>query len=115
MKITILRFETIESTNTEAISQAKRSADEGLCVVAKQQAAGRGRLGRTRISPENAGLFFSIVLRPVIETHFLPIINFVGALAVYESLRELFELNPDIKWANDVHVGDKNICGILAE
>lgn len=115
MKITILRFETIESTNTEAISQAKRGADEGLCVVAKQQTAGRGRFGRTWISPENAGLYFSIVLRPVIEMRFLPLLTFAGACSVFETLRELYALDPDIKWANDVHVNDKKICGILAE
>ncbi len=115
MNITILRFDTILSTNTEAIGQAKRGADEGLCVIAKQQTAGRGRLGRTWISPENAGLYFSIVLRPLVEPRFLPLITFVGAIAVFETLRELYRLDPDIKWANDVHVGDKKICGILSE
>ncbi len=115
MKITILRFDTIESTNTEALNQAKRGADEGLCVIAKRQTAGRGRLGRTWISPEDAGLYFSIVLRPQFETRFLPLITFIGAIAVFETLRELYRLDPDIKWANDVHIHEKKICGILSE
>jgi len=115
MNISILRFETIESTNTEAMNQAKRGADEGLCIIAKHQTAGRGRLGRTWISPENAGLYFSIVLRPQGETRFLPLLTFAAAIAVFETLRELYELDPDIKWANDVHIKEKKICGILAE
>jgi BirA family biotin operon repressor/biotin-[acetyl-CoA-carboxylase] ligase len=115
MNISILRFDSINSTNIEAINQAKRGADEGLCVIAKQQTAGKGRHGRTWISPENSGIYFSIVLRPKMDMRFLPLLTFVGAIAVYELLIELYLLNPDIKWANDVHINDKKICGILAE
>ena len=46
MNFTILRFDSIESTNTEAVNQAKRGAEEGLCIVAERQTAGRGRRGR---------------------------------------------------------------------
>lgn len=115
MNITILPFDTIASTNIEAINQARHGAGEGLCVTAKQQTAGRGRHGRTWISPENAGIYFSIVLRPKINVQFFPLITFVGAIAVFESLQELYNLKPDIKWANDVLVDDRKICGILAE
>lgn len=114
MNFTILRFDTIKSTNTEAINQAKRGADEGLCVVAKRQTAGRGRFGRVWISEENAGLYFSLILRPQIEMRFLPLITLMSAVAVFETLTD-FDLKPDIKWVNDIHVGGKKICGILAE
>lgn len=115
MNFTILRFDKINSTNTEAGSQAKRGADEGLCVVAKQQTAGKGRHGRTWISPENAGLYFSIVLRPKIEMRFLPLLTLMSAVVVSDVLSESYNLKPDIKWANDVHIDEKKICGILAE
>jgi BirA family biotin operon repressor/biotin-[acetyl-CoA-carboxylase] ligase len=114
MQFTILRFEELESTNTEALNQAKRGADEGLCIVARRQTAGRGRHGRAWISGEDAGLYFSIVLRPKIETRFLSLITLMTAVAVYETLKT-FDLNPDIKWANDVHINGKKISGILAE
>jgi BirA family biotin operon repressor/biotin-[acetyl-CoA-carboxylase] ligase len=114
MNFTILRFETIDSTNTEAVNQARRGADEGLCVVANLQTAGRGRHGRSWISPD-AGLYFSVVLRPKIETKFLPLLTLMSALAVHDALEDLYKIDADIKWANDVHVGDKKICGILAE
>jgi BirA family transcriptional regulator, biotin operon repressor / biotin---[acetyl-CoA-carboxylase] ligase len=115
MNITILRFDTIDSTNTEAINQAKRGADEGLCVVARRQTAGRGRHGRTWVSEKDAGLYFSIVLRPKIENIFFPLITLMTAVAVADVLRELYNLKPDIKWVNDVHINEKKICGILAE
>ena len=115
MNFTILRFDTIESTNTEAINQAKRGADEGLCVVARQQTAGRGRHGRVWISEADTGLFFSLVLRPKIETKFLPLVTLMTAIAVHDALETLYEIDCDIKWVNDIHVAGKKICGILAE
>lgn len=115
MNFSILRFDTINSTNTEAIKQAKQGADEGLCVVARQQTAGRGRHGRTWISESDTGLYFSIVLRPKIENKFLPLLTLMTAVAVFDTLAELYKIEPDIKWANDVHVDEKKVCGILAE
>jgi len=115
MNFTILRFDTIESTNTEALNQARRGASEGLCVIAKQQTAGRGRHGRNWVSEKDSGLYFSIVLRPKIEPRFLPLITLMTAVAVHETLEELYKIECDIKWVNDIHVRDKKICGILAE
>ncbi len=114
MDFTIIRFDTIGSTNTEALNQAKLGAAEGLCVVAKQQTAGRGRHGRIWISPIDSGLYFSIVLRPKTDTAFLPLITLMSAVAVYETLKK-YNLQPDIKWVNDIHINSRKICGILAE
>jgi BirA family biotin operon repressor/biotin-[acetyl-CoA-carboxylase] ligase len=115
MNFTILRLDSTDSTNTEALNQARQGAEEGLCIVASEQTAGRGRHGRTWISPKDAGLYFSIVLRPKTEIKFLPLLTLMSAVVVTEVLRKLYDLKPDIKWANDVHVGGKKICGILAE
>jgi BirA family biotin operon repressor/biotin-[acetyl-CoA-carboxylase] ligase len=59
-------------------------------------------------------LYFSIVLRPKIETKFLPLITLMAGVAVHASLQEL-DLKPDIKWVNDILVNQKKISGILAE
>ncbi len=115
MKFTIIRFPTIDSTNSEAANQAKRGAAEGVCVVADEQSSGRGRHGRQWISAKDAGLFFSVVLRPRIDMRFFPLLTFVGAISVFEALSETFSLSPDIKWANDVLIGGQKISGILAE
>jgi BirA family biotin operon repressor/biotin-[acetyl-CoA-carboxylase] ligase len=115
MNFTILRFDAIESTNTEALNQAARGADEGLCIVARGQTAGRGRRGRLWTSPADAGLYFSIVLRPRIETRFFPLVTLTAAIAVHDALEKLYPIECDIKWVNDIHVRGKKICGILAE
>ncbi len=115
MEFTIHRFNSIESTNAEATRQAKRGADEGLCVVAKEQTAGKGRLGRTWVSEMDSGIYFSIVTRPKVEMRLLPLLTMMSAIVIFDILREDFRLQPDIKWANDVHINDKKISGILAE
>jgi BirA family biotin operon repressor/biotin-[acetyl-CoA-carboxylase] ligase len=114
MNINVLTDDTIDSTNSEALKQARLGADEGLCVVARQQTAGRGRHGRVWVSAKDAGLYFSIVLRPKIEVKFLPLITLMAGVAVHDTLAEL-GLKPDIKWVNDVLVNEKKISGILAE
>ncbi|MEP6849797.1 MAG: biotin--[acetyl-CoA-carboxylase] ligase [Acidobacteriota bacterium] len=114
MNFTILRFDALGSTNTEAINQARSGADEGLCVLARQQSAGRGRHGRTWISTTDSGLYFSIVLRPKIGAKFLPLLTLMAGVAVHDALGEL-AIEADIKWVNDVIVGEKKISGILAE
>lgn len=114
MKITLLTYDIIDSTNTEALKQARMGADEGLCIIARQQTAGRGRHGRVWVSEKDAGLYFSIVLRPKIEMEYLPLITLMSGVAVHDILRE-FGLRPDIKWVNDIHVNNKKIGGILAE
>lgn len=114
MNINILRYDSIGSTNDEAARQARLGVDEGLCVIAGQQTAGRGRHGRVWASDPDSGLYFSIVVRPNIETRFLPLITLMTGIAVHDALTE-FGLKPDIKWVNDVLIQEKKICGILAE
>lgn len=115
MNLTILRFDSIGSTNDEALSQARRGAAEGLCVAARQQTAGRGRHGRVWISPAGAGLYSSFVLRPKMEMRLLPLVTLMAGVAVHDALEEAFALVCDIKWSNDVRVDGKKISGILSE
>ncbi len=114
MNFQTIFFDELGSTNTEALEQARRGADEGLIIVAREQTAGRGRLGRKWASHRDAGLYFSIVLRPRVEQRFMPLITLAAGVAVHETLTSL-EMSPDIKWVNDVVVGGRKISGILAE
>jgi BirA family biotin operon repressor/biotin-[acetyl-CoA-carboxylase] ligase len=111
----ILRFESLSSTNLEAASRATAGAPEGLCVVAGEQTAGRGRLQRRWNSPKDAGLYFSIILRPRFAQSGWPLLTLMAAVAVHDALREACELQTDIKWPNDILVNEKKLCGILAE
>src|SRR5215213_7171117 len=112
---TVLRFDSLPSTNTEAARQAALGAPEGLCVVAREQTAGRGRRERGWASPKDAGLYVSFVLRPTFEARLWPLITLAAALAVREALREVCALEADIKWPNDLLAGGRKLCGILAE
>jgi BirA family biotin operon repressor/biotin-[acetyl-CoA-carboxylase] ligase len=112
---TILHFDSIDSTNLEAVRQARAGAQQGLCIVAREQTAGRGRLDRSWQSPPDAGLYFSIVLRPTLEMNAWPLITLMAALAVSDALLKACSLRADIKWPNDLCVNERKLCGILAE
>ena len=112
---TILQFDSIDSTNLEAMRQAKSGGAEGLCIIAREQTRGRGRLERNWHSPKDAGLYFSIVLRPSFEISRWPLINLTAALAVSDALAKTFQLVVDIKWPNDICVAHQKLGGILAE
>jgi BirA family biotin operon repressor/biotin-[acetyl-CoA-carboxylase] ligase len=111
----ILRFESLPSTNIEAATRAVEGAPEGLCVVAGEQTAGRGRHQRQWVSPKDAGLYFSILFRPRFEQHIWPLLTLTAAIAVHDALLDSCALKTDIKWPNDILINEKKLCGILAE
>ncbi len=111
----ILRFDSLPSTNTEAARQAANGAPEGLCIIAREQTSGRGRQQRAWISPPGAGLYFSLILRPRLDTSRWPLITLMAALAVADALRDACSLSVDIKWPNDIYAEERKLCGILAE
>ena len=111
----ILHFESLDSTNLEAIRQAKAGAPEGLCIIAREQTAGRGRLERTWQSPKDAGLYFTLLLRPQNEMSVWPLLTMMTAVSVCECLMKTCALRADIKWPNDICAAGRKLCGILAE
>ncbi len=111
----ILRLETVDSTNLEAARQAKSGAKEGLCIVAREQTSGRGRLDRMWHSPLDTGLYCSIVLRPAMEMNRWPLLSLIAALAVSDALARACALKADVKWPNDIYANDRKLCGILSE
>jgi BirA family biotin operon repressor/biotin-[acetyl-CoA-carboxylase] ligase len=112
---TIVSHDSLTSTNSEAARLALEGALEGLCIVALEQTAGRGRLGRKWSSPAGAGLYFSILLRPSIPIEQWPLLTLMAAVAVHDALIQACDLEADIKWPNDLTFEGKKLCGILAE
>src|SRR5947209_6589382 len=112
---TILRFDSLPSTNTEAARQAALGVAEGLCVIAREQTKGRGRRERMWVSPKDAGIYLSTVLRPRISSESWPLITLMAAVAVHDALFKACSLVTDIKWPNDIYASGKKLCGILAE
>jgi BirA family biotin operon repressor/biotin-[acetyl-CoA-carboxylase] ligase len=111
----VMRFESLASTNDTARELAAAGEPEGVAVVAREQTAGRGTQGRSWSSPGGAGLYLSVILRPEIDPARAPLITLAAAVAVAETLRLDFGARADIKWPNDVLVSGRKICGILAE
>jgi BirA family biotin operon repressor/biotin-[acetyl-CoA-carboxylase] ligase len=112
---TILHHDRVASTNDLAHQLAMAGAFEGTLVLAEEQSSGRGRLGRTWSSERFSGIYASLILRPKIEPREAPILNLVAAVAVSRGIRDVVELETDIKWPNDVMVNGRKCCGILTE
>jgi BirA family biotin operon repressor/biotin-[acetyl-CoA-carboxylase] ligase len=108
-------FASLASTNTTLKELAAAGASEGTVVVAEAQTGGRGRHGRSWHSPEGAGLYASILVRPEAPPEAIPSLTFVAAIAVAEALEALGVASVEIKWPNDVLVRGRKVCGILTE
>lgn len=108
-------FESIGSTNDEALAWAIDGARDLSLVVADEQTAGRGRSGRKWLTPPTSALAFSLILRPTEAERTHPArTTGLGALALTDSLRTR-GLAAQIKWPNDVLINGKKAAGILVE
>lgn len=107
-------FSTIDSTSTKAKDLASKNYPEGTTIISELQTCGRGRMGRTWVSPSGKGLFFSIILRPNVDPYSVGILTFVAAAAIHKSLKS-FNIDTTIKWPNDIYLDNKKVCGILTE
>jgi BirA family biotin operon repressor/biotin-[acetyl-CoA-carboxylase] ligase len=105
----------VDSTNRYAADAARAGASEGLVVVAEEQTAGRGRLGRTWVAPRGAALLCSILLRPRLAPGDLHLVPTVVALAAADAAGEVGGVAVALKWPNDLVAGDEKLGGILAE
>ena len=112
----LLFLRETDSTNRRAYRMAEEDATEGTTVIADRQKNGKGRMGREWVSPSGVNLYLSIVLRPAIDPARAPQLTFVAAVATLEAIKKsLPDLNPVIKWPNDILINSKKVCGILTE
>ena len=103
------------STNEVAKELGRKGGEEGTVVIADEQTAGRGRFGREWISPRGEGIWMSIILRPGSNLKPVAALSLVAAHSVATALREVAGVRASIKWPNDVKIGERKVCGILAE
>jgi BirA family biotin operon repressor/biotin-[acetyl-CoA-carboxylase] ligase len=108
-------FHEIDSTNIWLVDQALEGAAEGLVAFADFQTAGRGRLERGWEAPPGSSLLCSVLLRPVIDPDQLMMAVAAVALSLRAALVRLCGVRPDLKWPNDLLVGDAKLAGLLAE
>ena len=110
-----LAYDSIDSTNAEALRLIERGQAAPFLVLAERQTAGRGRRGRKWVSPFAENVYYSLVLRIEGGMRQLEGLSLVVGLAVMQTLRELSIPGVGLKWPNDVLVGQKKIAGILLE
>lgn len=108
-------FDTIPSTNTHAKAMAASGAPHGTVLIADSQTAGRGRLGRTFVSPKGTGIYMSVILRPHCSPCQLMHLTCAAAVAACDAVETALGFRPGIKWINDLVYGGKKLSGILTE
>lgn len=109
-------YRELDSTNRAAKEAAfSGEAGHGALILARRQKSGRGRRGRSFYSPENAGLYMSIVLRPDRTLKEGLLITTAAATAVCRAVKKICGIDLGIKWVNDLYFHNKKVCGILTE
>ena len=108
-------YDEIGSTNVEAKRLAEAGAPHGTLVVADMQTAGRGRRGRSWISPAGTNIYFTILLKPEFAPDQASMLTLVIAHAITKVFRDTLGLAAGIKWPNDVVIDGRKTCGILTE
>lgn len=110
----LIPFDSVGSTNEEAKTLAQTGAEAGTVVWARQQEAGRGRHGRTWVSPPG-NLYLSVIQRPNCSPGDAPQLGFVTGVALAEALSRLSDIPVALKWPNDLLANGKKASGILLE
>ncbi|MBI4435875.1 MAG: biotin--[acetyl-CoA-carboxylase] ligase [Candidatus Omnitrophica bacterium] len=111
----VLSYDMVASTNDVAYDLGKKGAREGTVVVSEGQTKGKGRLGRSWVSPKGKGIYFSILLRPILPPQSIPKLTLLAALSVARAIRQITNLTPQIRWPNDLLLNGKKVSGILTE
>ncbi|WP_418688999.1 biotin--[acetyl-CoA-carboxylase] ligase [Agathobacter sp.] len=111
----VLYFDTIDSTNTKAQELAEKGYPSGTLVVADKQESGKGRRGRSWVSPSGTGIFMTLMIKPDINPNNASMLTLVAALAVAKAITSVTGEEAMIKWPNDIVVNGKKVCGILTE
>lgn len=111
----IFYYDSIGSTNNKAYELAEGGEAEGALVVAETQTKGKGRIGRKWVSPGGGGIYFSLILRPVLETDQIPTITLMAGASIVRAVKKVTGVNALMKWPNDVLIDGKKVSGVLTE
>jgi len=109
----VFYLESTGSTMADAAREAEAGAPDGAIVIAEEQTAGRGRMGRSWVSPPGVNIYVTIIVRPALDH--LRYLSVIAPLAVCQAIEETTSLFPRIKWPNDVLIDGKKVSGTLIE
>ena len=117
--VSIIPFETTDSTNTQAKLYCGQFKDSGInspvLFIANHQNGGKGRLGRSFYSPADTGLYMSLLIKADEIENDIICVTTATAVCVAEAIKKLCNISPEIKWVNDIYIENKKVCGILCE
>ncbi|HUQ49116.1 MAG TPA: biotin--[acetyl-CoA-carboxylase] ligase, partial [Terriglobales bacterium] len=108
-------FESTGSTNEQAMKGALAGAEEGSLYIADEQTEGRGRGGNEWHSPATGGIYLSVVLRPNVNPTDVLWLSLVTGLSAHYAIDSVIGTPPDLRWPNDIMLGNKKMGGILTE
>jgi BirA family transcriptional regulator, biotin operon repressor / biotin---[acetyl-CoA-carboxylase] ligase len=113
--LSVFSYKEVDSTNNEAKRLIASGFDRAALITAESQTAGRGRYGRTFYSPEQTGIYMTMVIHPKIDIYNAVSITTAASVAVVRAIETLTNAKPQIKWVNDIYLDNKKLCGILTE
>jgi BirA family biotin operon repressor/biotin-[acetyl-CoA-carboxylase] ligase len=107
-------FDSIDSTQNQALKMADNPENDGTIIVAKEQTDGKGRSGRKWESPKG-GIWFSIILQPKFDISITTLFPIASSLALSIAIEKIFKISPELKWPNDLTIGGKKLAGMLVD
>ena len=107
-------FDSIDSTQNQALKMADDPANNGTVIVAAKQTGGRGRSGRKWVSP-TGGIWISIILKPKFDISITTLFPIASALALSIAIEKTFTIKPELKWPNDLTIKGKKVAGMLVD
>lgn len=108
-------YDSLPSTNTEAIRLAKLGCQEGSVIIAREQTGGRGRMGKSFFSPRDSGIYMSIILKPLLAAEKSQLITVLASVCAARAIEQASKSKAMIKWVNDIYINKKKVSGILTE
>ena len=107
-------FDSIDSTQNQALKMSKDVAYDGTVIVAAEQTGGKGRDGRKWVSPKG-GIWISIILHPKFDISITTLFPIASSLALSLAIEKIFSIKPELKWPNDLTINGKKVAGMLAD
>jgi BirA family transcriptional regulator, biotin operon repressor / biotin---[acetyl-CoA-carboxylase] ligase len=107
-------FDSIDSTQNQAMKMASDEASDGTVIIAEKQTSGKGRLGRKWISPKG-GIWLSIILHPKFDISVITLFPIASALALSNAIEKTLNIKSELKWPNDITIKGKKVAGMLVD
>ena len=107
-------FDSIDSTQNQALKMANESENDGTIIIAEKQTGGRGRSGRNWVSPKG-GIWFSVILHPKFDISNITLFPIASSLALSYAIQKTCKISTELKWPNDLTIKGKKLAGMLVD